>query len=112
MLAARPRQTAVLLFLRPIPQQFPPQLPDLFEGALLRLIGRTACRHRLIHYVRNRMKPRQNVRAFGHPLLQGDLVTSGVNVFIVHEPLQIYKPPPRIQAYFMGTSKIPSAPLP
>jgi hypothetical protein len=27
-------------------------------------------------------------------------------VFIVHEPLQIYKTIPRIQAYFMGTSKI------
>lgn len=104
MLAARPRQAAVLLFLRPISQQFPPQLPDLFDGPLLSLISRAACRHRLIHPVRNGIKPRQNVRALGHPLLQGDLVTSDLFGFIVHEPLQLYKTPPRSQPHFMGTS--------
>jgi hypothetical protein len=54
------------------------------------------------------MKPRQNMRAFGHPLLEGTFVTSHVFVFIVHEPLQLYKSPPRIQADFKGTDKFPS----
>ena len=103
MLKARPRQTAVLLFLRPVPQQFPPQLPDLVDGQVFSFISRSACRHRLIQHVRNGMKPRQNVRAFGHPLFQGGFVTAYLFVFIVHEPLQIYKTPPRSQAYFMGT---------
>ena len=98
MLIARPRQTAFLLFLRPVPQQFLPQLPDLFDGSRFGRIGRAASRHRLIHHVRDRMKPCQNVRTFGHPLLQGNWVTSDRFVFIVHEPLQIYKTPPRSQA--------------
>ena len=100
MLIARPRQTACLLFLRPIPQQFSTQLPDLFDGARFGLSGRAALRHRLIHHVRNRMKPRQNARAAGHPLLQEAFVTSGLFVFIVHEPLQIYKAHPRNQPDF------------
>ena len=99
----RSRQTAVVLFLRPIPHQFSPQLPDLFKGSFLRLISRTPRRHRLINHVRYRMKPRQYVRAPSHPLLQRDFVTAYLFMFIVHEPLQLYKTPPRIQPDFMAT---------
>ena len=103
MLIARPRQAAFLLFLRPISQQFSTKLPDLLDGSFFGLIGRAACRHRLIHHIRYQMKPRQYARASGHPLLQGNFLTRVLFVFIVHEPLQIYKTPPRIQAYFLGT---------
>ena len=107
MLRARPRQAAVLLFLRPIAQQFPAQLPDLLDGSRFGLIRRATLRHRLVQHVRYRMKPRQNVRASGHPLLQGDFAASHWLGFIVHEPLQIYQPPPRIQAHLTGTTKTP-----
>ena len=105
MLRARPRQTARWLFLCPIAQQFPPQLPDLFDGAFFSLIRRAACRHRLIQHVRNGMKPRQYVRAFDHPLFQGAFITGALFGSIVHEPLQLYKNPPRSQVYFIGTPK-------
>jgi hypothetical protein len=99
-----------LLFLRPISQQFSPQMLDLFDGSRFGFIRRAACRHRLIHHVRDGMKPRQYVRTFGHSLFQGVFVTGDWFVFIVHEPLQIYKTPPRSQVYFMG-SQIPLKPL-
>ena len=63
MLIARPLQAARLLFLGPIPQQFPPQLLDLLDGLHFGFIRRAARRHRLIHHVGNRMKSGQHARA-------------------------------------------------
>ena len=105
MLIACPRQTAVLLFLRPISQQFPPQMLDLFDGSHFRFIRRAARRHCLIHHVRDGMKSGQYVRASSHSLFQRRRLCCCLFVFIVHEPLQLYKTPPRIQAYFIENPK-------
>jgi len=103
MLVARPLQTDGLFFLRPIPEEFPAQLPDLLNGSGFGLIGRAACAQRLIHQVRNGMEAGQDVWAACHPLFQRARLSPYRCVFIVHEPLQIYKTPPRSQAYFTGT---------
>jgi hypothetical protein len=86
-------------------------MPDLVDGSRFGFIRRAACCHRLIQHVRDGMKPRQYVRTFGHSLFQGAFIPGDWLRFIVHEPLQIYKAPPRSQAYFIGTRKYLSPPL-
>lgn len=108
MLPARLRQTGGLLFFRPIAEEFAPELPELLNRQLLSVIGSAAFGQRLIHHVGDGMKAGQHLRPPRQSLFQA--AETGLCYvrrcgFIVHEPLQIYKTPPRIQAYSMETSK-------
>jgi hypothetical protein len=109
MFPARLPQTGSLFFFRPSAEEFAPELLELWDGQLLSLICGAACGHRPIHHVGDGMKAGQHLRTPSQSLLQTaetSLCYVRACVFIVHEPLQIYKTIPRIQAYFMGTSKI------
>jgi len=55
-------QTLPLFCLRPIAQQLPAQLPNLFHGPRLRFIGRATFGAGVIHQVGDLLQPRISVR--------------------------------------------------
>lgn len=87
-------------FVRPLRQNLQSQLTHLRAYAFLGLIGRAVVTGRLIQRVGQLMQPGEHCGAVRQPLFQGTAGRGGrgrFGMFIVHEPLQLYKTLPRSQ---------------
>jgi len=87
-------------FLRPLAQEFLGQLPHLGAHAFLGFISGAVVGDGLIQRVGQFMQAGQHVGPMRQPLFQRQANSGnkfGMDGFIVHEPLQIYKILPRSQ---------------